>query len=122
MRSLRCAAYGLALSATILVSSQVSALTGADLYKFCSYPRDSPEDLVCNTYIRGFDDGMLISSVAFTPKAKKRFCAPSKVIDLTQVRLIIDKFLREHPQILHFEAGVLGGLAISQAFPCNVSD
>jgi hypothetical protein len=108
----------LCIGAGTMLSPQASALTGAELYRFCSQPPNSDADLVCKYYIRGFTDGLTVSSFA-AKSGKHQVCAPDQGIHPTQARLLIEKFLRDHPAMLHAEAGYLALFAFHEAFPCK---
>jgi hypothetical protein len=40
-------------------------------------------------------------------------------LSVDQGRLIIEKYLKEHPESLHEEAGLVAGPALLDAFPCK---
>jgi hypothetical protein len=99
-----------------LASSEASAFSGADLYEFCTEGKGSDQDLSCVSYVHGFIDGMIVGNAA---RKGEWFCPPSAGISVEQGRLIAEKYLREHPESLHKEAGLLLMLAFVQAFPCQ---
>jgi hypothetical protein len=93
-----------------LATIQASALTGELLYRMCN---DSKQEAYCEVYLRGYQDGM----VAGRAWGSRTSCLPQKNM-VVQYRLIVAKYLREHPEQLHVEAGLLVGFAIADAFPC----
>jgi hypothetical protein len=46
-------------------------------------------------------------------------CPPNGGVSVDQGRLIIEKYMRNNPETLHEQAGVVAGLALVQAFPCK---
>jgi Rap1a immunity proteins len=68
------------------------------------------------TYIRGFVDGIAIGTAAAEVGA---LCAPDKGISPTQARLIFEKYVRDHPDRLSGEAGLVMGEALISTFPCR---
>ena len=94
-----------------LIPAASYALTGVDLYHNCSSEEGSLEDVECTFYIKGFVDGVMVGSVPF--------CPPNNgIIDEMQARLIIDKYLQDHPEKLDKDAGLLAERAMMGAFPC----
>src|SRR4051812_24617196 len=85
-----------------LACSEANAFTGTELYRSCQ----SPTDLSCTAYVRGFVDGMVIGKVVGLTKLPM-FCPPNDGILLEQGRLIVEKFLRDHPEKLHEQASFL---------------
>ena len=94
------------------------ALTGAELYKFCS-GRSADGTIACTAYVQGFIDGFIFGKGS--EKMGVNWCPPGgpKGVSGTQSRLIVEKFLRDQPQKLNDEAGLLVGEALLDAFPCS---
>lgn len=69
------------------------------------------------SYVRGFMDGVAMGTV-FSEKFAGKYCPPKGGTDAIQARLVVEKFLKEHPEKLHMEAGILAGIALMGAFPC----
>jgi hypothetical protein len=95
-------------------ASTASALSGNDLYYDCQQ-RDGPERSRCDTYLSGFFEGVISGYVL---GSTGKFCPPMAAIELGQVRLIVEKYLREHPADLHLRASTLGMRAFQEAFKC----
>lgn len=76
----------------------------------------STEDLICGFYVRGFIDGLMIGMSA--QRLGPVICPPNEGISADQGRLIAEKYLRDHPEELHLEAGLELGKAFTIAFPC----
>ena len=90
--------------------------SGTKLYELCN---DQTTAGLCVFYIRGFMEGMVWGSELV--KARRSYCPPSNV-SVTQGRLVVEKYIREHPSELNKAAGVLAGKALALAFPCPPSN
>jgi hypothetical protein len=109
--------FAITASLAILSATNAEALTGSDLYQECLDKSRGIEEIGCLSYVRGFVDG-IFSGVAIERLAIG-FCPPKEEgLDATQARLIVEKYLREHPEQLHVQAGLLVGSALIAAFPC----
>jgi Rap1a immunity proteins len=47
-----------------------------------------------------------------------KFCPPQRLSG-KEIRLIVEKYLKGHPDQLKKQAGAFAGLALYQEFPCN---
>jgi Rap1a immunity proteins len=114
-QEMRCIRYiFLSCAFVALATTQSGAADGTLLYKSCMDKSPySALGLACEAYIRGFQDGMGAGSTV----GSRISCLPQQNM-VVQDRLIIEKFLREHPEKLHLEAGLLVFEALVQAFPC----
>ena len=72
--------------------------------------------LACTSYVRGFADGVAFERLMMGGDAK--YCPPQS-LPAKDIRLIVEKYLKEHADQLGKEAGALVGLALHQAFPCK---
>ena len=93
-------------------------LTGTMLYNCCTR-NDRSGQALCLMWMDGFFQGMasaqtLANYIHLTPVT----CFPD---DLTgeQARLTIEKHMRDHPEELHNQAGVIAAFALALAFPCK---
>jgi hypothetical protein len=119
-RTHRPSSKALIISALVVgTPSYTMALSGTDLYRICLESRkgSNSADLSCRFYIRGLIDGMIMGVAAEGNGVK--VCFPDDGLDLDQGRLIIEKYLRDHPEQLNKEAGLLSGSALIDAFPCK---
>jgi hypothetical protein len=104
----------------LILGAPAYALTGAQLYDLCTAPEKRGwEDLSCETYVRGFVDGFIIAAVSADMGHK--ICIPNGGIPVTQGRLILEKALRDSPELLQEDGGYLFGYAMTKAFGCPAS-
>jgi hypothetical protein len=96
---------------------QGADLTGTELDKLCrEHGSGSDHDLWCYIYVHGFLDGFNIG--AALPKLGLSYCPP-KNLTIDQGRLIVEKYLRDHPTELNLEAGIIAARAFLAAYPCR---
>jgi len=111
----------IALGATLIFLFCImpaNAITGLEMNKFCNEPRNTPGEVSCITYMSGLLDGMYLADKMSAHG--NHYCLPGdENIDAEQGVLIVKKYLREHPEQLHQQAGALAALAIYLAFPCR---
>ena len=69
--------------------------------------------LACTYYVRGFADGLVFEGIMASPDAK--YCPPRN-LPVKEIRLIVEKYLKDHPDQLNKEAGALVGLALHEAY------
>jgi hypothetical protein len=94
------------------------ALTGSDLEKFCGEPPESMAGSSCRVYLRGLVDGLYLADKMAAEG--RRLCSPNdKSIDVDQAKLVVQKYLKDHPEQLHRDGGVLAAVALYLAFPCK---
>jgi hypothetical protein len=86
-----------------------------ELQQWCSNPKNSSESLICTAYMAGFLDGL------YQADAQKAFCFP-RGFTVGQARLIIEKFMSEHPEELHKGASAISARALLIAYPCKRSN
>jgi hypothetical protein len=70
----------------------------------------------CTSYIRGFIDGMVVGGNV--EELHLKCCPPKDGISVEQGRLIVEKYLKDHPEKLNLEAGYVAAFAFVEAFPC----
>jgi hypothetical protein len=113
-------AASVAFVLAVFASPHAAAFTGTDLYQQCQDKKRGIRDLLCIAYVRGFIDGITAGTAIPRSRHASEFCLPEKVaISAEQARLIIEKYLRDHPEQLHEEAELLAATAIMLAFPCK---
>jgi hypothetical protein len=104
-----------------LFASQATAQTGTQLFQSCLDKNRGASDVMCIYYVSGFVDGMLLGKVV-GDQASGMFCPPTEGISTFQARLIIEKYLINHPEKLHEKAGYLAAEALMDAFQCKKSN
>jgi hypothetical protein len=85
---------------------------------------ESSDYSYCVGYITGVLDGLLLNQRTIDEFGKiptKFICIPAEGIDIDQMVLIVTKFLKDNPEKLHYEAGILIRNAMVKAFPCPKS-
>jgi hypothetical protein len=104
----------------VLGSFSATALSGTDLYRSCMAKNKSLGDLLCIAYVHGFLDG-IVSGHGIGKNAPTLYCPPEEGVSVDQGRLIVEKYLREHPEQLHEQAGIQVTSAMIEAFRCRNS-
>ena len=89
-------------------ASYATFKSGNDLAKDC-WSDSGFSKGICAGYVIGLTDIL---------SGEGRICAPSAVTDGQVVR-IVEKYLKEHPGVLHYAADSLVLIALKNAFPCS---
>ncbi len=109
---------GILLLTTIIVA-RAQSMTALDLYNNCT-GKAGPELVpTCVAYIAGLMQGLIIAQNLQTAGVK--FCPP-KNITAGQARLIIEKYMRDHPERLDADPGTFSAGALYAAYPCPNSN
>jgi hypothetical protein len=94
-------------------------LKGTDLYTACTgTPHDQAE---CRMWIIGFFNGLGLAQIAARNKSLPITCYPDDLTNL-QASLIVEKYMRDHPEALHLSAITIAAVALSKSFPCPGSN
>jgi hypothetical protein len=105
--------FGLAILAAVLISGaaqaqRISKVNGSKLLGFCSAGRT----VDCDAYLSGVAD-------AYAEQGKMAgICIPQAVTGV-QMRLVVTKYLHDHPQELELPAGQVATHAFAGAFACK---
>lgn len=91
----------------------VAVLDSSDQQHTSKSERDT---IWCYGYIFGFMDAHEVTITA--TQSERLYCLPSR-LDGNQIARVVVKFLRANPEKLHLQAGVLTGVGLAQAFPCE---
>ena len=69
----------------------------------------------------GYVQGLLDSYTVFSTRDPSLdvFCMPEQGVSSAQARILIVKWLKEHPERLHEQARLLVFHALAEAFPCR---
>ncbi len=73
-------------------------------------------NLHCVAYIEGFTDAPLWYVLVMN--GPPLYCFPEGV-KVGQATRIVVKWMKDHPESLHFEKGIIIGIALKIAFPCK---
>jgi hypothetical protein len=98
------------LSFATVANAGFSAL---QLFNMCN-SKNETEKTLYKMWIGGFGIGVMFSH---TNQHKLEVCLPDNFSG-EEATLIVEKFMRDHPQSLHNDASVLTFLALWTAFPC----
>ena len=86
---------------------------GIDLSTMCVSNNQAIRDQ-CTAWISGFQAGISAND----EKSNMHVCLPNELLG-SQAVLIIEKFMKEHPEQLHYPARVVAFYALWQDFPCS---
>ena len=97
--------------------------TGSQLLERLKEPQ-SEKDYVYYIYEMGFLEGVvgqyvLLTEAGVLKKPKKPVCLPLKELTLNQIRLVVVKWLENHPENLHQPVTPYIFVALGEAFPCK---
>lgn len=106
-----------AFAVVALVGSSASAATTGELLKKCQAGRKSAAHRACVTYLSGIRDAYLFERSLKNDRIKL-LCAP-KTLSVSQVRRAYLRYMRKHPDYLHYEAASYVYIALIDAYPCK---
>jgi hypothetical protein len=111
----------LIIALIVLSASPLNAqsFTGLDLNGACT-GKDQEAQHTCAIWISGFQAGVLMARIA-AEATQDRVCLPDGFTG-EQARLIVEKFMRDNPAVLHKSATVVAMSALFEAFPCKVEN
>ena len=117
---------GLVAVAVCLIHSSAFAQTlrGDQLLMMLTDESSSGMQANVNHYrAMGYIQGLLDSYTVFSTRDSSLdiYCMPEQGVSSAQARILIVKWLREHPQRLHEQARLLVFHALAEAFPCRKS-
>ena len=98
------------------LKAEEKALKGNDLYTACT--GTSNEQAECRMWIIGFFNGLGLAQIAARHNGLPLTCYPD---DLTNERatLIVEKYMRDHPEMLRLSAITIAAAALTLAYPCS---
>jgi hypothetical protein len=97
------------MAACAAQAQRVSNVKGATLLQNCT----GPSTLACDAYVDGFGD-----AIEAEGKASAVACIPPSVTG-TELRDVLVKFLKDHPEHQHEKASKLAKQAFGKAYPCG---
>jgi hypothetical protein len=84
--------------------------TAGDLQTLCAKP---DQERACSAYALGYAEGVTAAN-----KENVTICVP-KGVGGRELRLVMDKYLKDHPEQLHEKVSVVLGAAFAGAYPCQ---
>ncbi len=96
-------------------AQRVSTTTGNGLLDSCESKAEH-ERALCLGYITGVTDMEGINTAAYPERGRTRI---SEDVTNSQVKDVVVKYLRDHPEDRHLLAAILIVEAVSRAFPCK---
>lgn len=102
-------------SSPVTIRAQSFSGTGIEFGELCASSETSVR-LACSSFIKGLITGLYLSRSLSS--AGITYCLPD-IFGVPQALLIIQKFMRDHPEMLHQDFGSLATTALVQAFPCG---
>lgn len=106
----------LVIGMLLAFDAQAAFISGNELMRQCAEfekRRGTFEDGLCGGFVTGVADVAANSLVR-----GYRVCFPKQVVT-GQLTLVVIKYLREHPEDLHYGADSLVLTALEGAFPCS---
>jgi hypothetical protein len=91
--------------------------TASELYKKCTAPKGGSEQIYCEAYIHGFMHGLWSGEI--NAEKKITLCKMPDTINTTEARLVVEKYMREHPEKLNQYAGVVAQFAFIEEYGCK---
>lgn len=130
MRSMRYVALILAAAFTLSIAPNGHAhggLIGNDLKPSCdAFARENAAQQGgktealrtghCLGYVEGVIEGTLVTSI-LTNQGAYPYCLPAGSTSLQEVN-VVAKYMNDHPEHLHWPAGLIINTALKSAFPC----
>lgn len=110
-------AVAVSVLATIVTSQPAAAAfnTGNEVLQKCDEGADTQDIAYCLGYIAG-----AVDQIALWTNYGGKNCIPSNAT-LGQMRDVIVKYLKDHPQDRHRSAPLLSYMALGEAYSCNVN-
>jgi hypothetical protein len=119
---IRAAAMAAVMVSLICSSASAETLRGDQLLIMLTDDSSSGMQANVNRYrAMGYIQGLLDSYTVFSTRdpTLNVFCMPEQGVSTAQARILIVKWLREHPKRLHEQARLLVFHALAEAFPCR---
>jgi hypothetical protein len=91
---------------------------GSKLYRLCTSSPASIEYTFCSGYAFGFLYGYISAEINASPN-NTSLCKFRSGIDVTQAHLIVEKYMREHPEQLNKPADFVAELAFREVYGCK---
>jgi hypothetical protein len=115
---MRCLRVAIVLLSLFGAAGSARALTGQDLYDWCITPKDTADDNICLSYVRGFIDGWVLGQGISTQFPNVKICLPDEGFPVERGRDLLEKYLRAHPEMMSEKGGYILGLVTIDALRC----
>jgi hypothetical protein len=90
-----------------------TSFSATNLQTLCTNPGGVE---TCDSFFLGFTYGVISQHVA-----NGQICFPTGLAPL-QAKLVVEKYMRDHPEQLHADAVLITNAALTLAFPCPKSN
>jgi hypothetical protein len=100
----------------MLTAGNARAFTANEFSVLCADNSKSGGAEACAYYIAGVADGLSIGHAGANQGIS--YCVPEGV-NSRQIRLIVEKYMRDHPDRLHLDSAVVVTFALWDAFRCK---
>jgi hypothetical protein len=97
-------------------NAQTSIFNGDYLYTICSAPKGTLDDAICSAYIRGVADGQWLGMLSASHFKKP--CLPDTNPDPIESRLVVEKYVRDHPASLGLPPFAIIASALDLSYGC----
>jgi hypothetical protein len=111
-RELSC--LGLAAAFVSLSFSAAGQQTSIDLQGKCSGKQMDVGEMICQIYFTAFTETLIATNAA----EQNGICFPAGA-SANQNRLVVEKYMAQHPEKLHEYAAILIVDSLREAFPCR---
>ena len=109
---------GVILCCLVLVGPANADFTGNDLHTLCTLDTEKTKT-ACRMWITGFLNGLTMAQVLSKQQNKEPVtCIPNGVTG-DQARMIVEKYMRDRPNVLHLSGEPIAAFALTRAFPCK---
>jgi len=103
-----------------VTSPSAAQMSSTQLYEFCTSYSGTPEYLSCASFIGRVLSGLGVGQATGAAQGLT-FCPPAN-ITAGQAMLVVEKYMRDHPEQLNQHPGTLSSVALLAAFPCKKSN
>lgn len=90
-------------------------MSGMTLFQACEFTDSPALQGVCSSYIAGVASGVAVGM--YYSQHNITYCPPANVTG-EQLMLVVEKYLRDHPEQLNYDASLIIGQALHVNFPC----
>jgi hypothetical protein len=104
------------------------AYSGNEWLADCNDEKSGFKQGFCLGFLRALNESEIFSNdehidiyieIDGKPHLKPKHCMPVEKMTMGQLKKIVDKYLNEHPEVLHERFYVLHHVIMRETFPCN---